>query len=449
MGLFDRLRGDDQPRVAVVGIDGVPYSLLSQNSDEFETFGAIAEEGTAGAIDSIIPPDSNACWPALTTGVNPGETGVYGAIDREIDAYDTYIPMGRDTQATRLWTRVHDAGRQATVLNVPVTFPPDRDIQRMVSGFLSPGVDRAAYPDEIREYLTDIDYRIDVDAKLGHRDDKSAFLDDAHETMDKRFEAFEHYIELDDWDLFFGVFMTPDRVNHFLFEEYEHNGEGHEAFMDFYRKLDGYIGKLRAKLPDDVTLILVSDHGFTTLSHEVNCNEWLRETGWLDYRTETPDGLDDIGDETRAYSLIPGRFYLNLAGREPRGTIPETEYEATQAELKKALLEMTGPDGSSVIKRVETKESAFRGNHDEIAPDLVAIPHDGFDLKASFNGPDDVFTKTARNGMHTFEDASLFIDHPDAQIQDADLYDIAPTLLTLLDIDYDRGEFDGATLVRP
>lgn len=448
MGLFDRLRGDDRPRVALVGIDGVPYSLLSNHFDEFENLAAIASSGASGAIDSIVPPDSSACWPALTTGVNPGETGVYGATDREIDAYTTYIPMGRDVQATRLWNRVHDAGREATVMNVPVTFPPERGIQRMVSGFLSPEVDKAAYPDELREYLHEIEYRIDVDATLGHNEDKDVFLDDAHETIDKRFEAFKHYVEMDDWDLFVGVFMTTDRVNHFLFRDYEQEGEYYDEFMDFYRKVDRYIGELRAALPDDVTLVVVSDHGFTTLNYEVNCNEWLRSNGWLEYATDSPETLDDIGDDTRAYSLIPGRFYLNLEGREPRGCVPEDEYESTRQELEDALEELTGPDGNPVVDRVETKEDAFRGDHDEIAPDLVAIPHDGFDLKAAFNGPDDVFTTTERNGMHTFDNASLFIDHPDARIQDADLYDVAPTVMTLLDIDYDRGVFDGGTLVK-
>ena len=82
MGLFDRIRGDDGPRVAFIGIDGVPYSLLADHFDEFENFAALAQQGTAGAIDSIVPPESSACWPSLTTGVNPGETGVYGFQDR-------------------------------------------------------------------------------------------------------------------------------------------------------------------------------------------------------------------------------------------------------------------------------------------------------------------------------------------------------------------------------
>ncbi|MFB6310710.1 MAG: alkaline phosphatase family protein [Salinirussus sp.] len=568
MGLFDRLRGGDDPRVAFFGIDGVPYSLVADEPETFPTLTALAEEGSAGPIDSIVPPESSACWPSLTTGVNPGETGVYGFQDREIDSYETYVPMGRDVQASRVWDRVEAAERSATVMNVPVTFPPQRDLQRMVSGFLSPGIDAAAYPDELRETLEELEYRIDVNAKLGHDEDKADFIEDAHRTLDARYEAFNHYVQADDWDLFFGVFMTTDRVNHFLFEDYETDGEYAEEFREFYAQVDEYLGQLRDTLPDDVTMVVASDHGFTTLEHEVHCNEWLEREGWLSYRdrydvylnrwlakenwlagaedaedvaeldpetkafspepgavvvntadaeapgavedaaavrTEISDALADltaddgtplvadiehreadihtadievipaggdelnvvfhedvgadqwlerghreladIADETRAYSLIPGRFYLNLEGREPRGGVPADDYESVRTELRTAIEELEGPEGRPVVERVVPKEEAFRGDHDEIAPDLVAIPNHGFDLKAGFKGSEEVFDTGPRNGMHTFGNASLFIDDPEVQLNDADLYDVAPTLLELLDIDFERSAFDGASLV--
>ena len=447
MGLFDRLRGGEGPRVAFFGIDGVPYSLIADNEETFPNLTAMASEGSGGAIDSIVPPESSACWPALTTGVNPGNTGVYGFQDRENGSYDTYVPMGRDVQATRLWSRVTDAGREATVMNVPVTFPPDRDVQRMVSGFLSPGVEKAAYPDELRETLEGLDYKIDVNAKLGHDEDKSEFIEDAHETLDARFEAFKHYIEQDDWDLFFGVFMTTDRVNHFLFKHYTEDGEYKQEFLDFYAKVDRYLGELRGMLDDETTMVVASDHGFTQLDHEVKCNVWLEENGWLSYEDDDHDSLDDIADDTKAYSLIPGRFYINLEGREPRGSVPEDEYEEVRAELKAELEALEGPDGRKVADRVVTKEKAFRGDHADIAPDLVVVPNHGFDLKSGFRGGDKVFDIGPRNGMHSFDNACLFVDDGDATIQDADLYDIAPTVLELLDMDVDRSEFDGASLV--
>src|SRR6056297_1586310 len=188
MGLFDRLRGSDAPRVAFLGIDGVPWSLVEDNPETFPNLTEIAADGAGGPIDSIVPPESSACWPSLTTGVNPGETGVYGFQDREVGTYETYVPMGRDVQADRVWDRVQEAGRTATVLNVPVTFPPQRDVQRMVSGFLSPDLEKAAYPDDVRSYLETLDYRIDVNPKLGHQEDKAEFIEDAHATVDARFE---------------------------------------------------------------------------------------------------------------------------------------------------------------------------------------------------------------------------------------------------------------------
>lgn len=448
MGLFERLRGDTSPRVAFIGIDGVPFSLLSENRDRFPNFAALADDGTAGAIDSIVPPESSACWPALTTGVNPGETGVYGFQDREIGSYDTYVPMGRDVQATRVWDRVTDADRAASVFNVPVTFPPQRNVQRMVSGFLSPGVDKASYPDELTDSLEAGDYLIDVNAKLGHKEDKTAFMEHAHKTLDRRFETYEQYLTADDWDLFFGVFMTTDRVNHFLFKDYERDGPNKELFLEFYEKLDEYIGRIRELLPKQVTLVVASDHGFTSLDYEVHCNAWLQQEGLLSFEDDDHSELGDIADETVAYSLIPGRFYLNLEGREPRGTVPQDEYETVRDDLKSRLEALEGPDGRPVCERVVEREVAFRGDHDAIAPDLVAIPTHGFDLKSSFKVQEDVFGTGPRNGMHSFDNASLLIDTPGAIIEDADLLDITPTILDLMDIDYKRTTFDGASLLK-
>ena len=447
MGLFDRLRGDDGPRVAFFGIDGVPYSLVADNPDRFPNLTALADDGAGGPIDSIVPPESSACWPALTTGVNPGSTGVYGFQDRENGSYDTYVPMGRDVQATRIWNRVTDEGRNATVLNVPVTFPPQRDVQRMVSGFLSPGVEKAAYPDDLRDRLEELNYRIDTNAKLGHKDDKSAFVENAYETLERRYEAFSEYVTADDWDLFFGVFMTTDRVNHFLFGDYEQDGPNKETFLDFYEQVDAYLGKLREQLPDDVTMIVASDHGFTTQTYEVHLNAWLEEQGWLSYVDDDHDSLTDIADDARAYSLIPGRVYLNLEGREPRGSVPQSEYDEVRAELKEAIEGLEGPTGEPVAQRVVPKEDAFHGPHDDIAPDLTIIPTHGYDLKAGFKGHDEVFDTGPRNGMHSFENACLFVDDERARINGVDLFDVAPTILDLMEIDADHGEFDGASLV--
>jgi len=447
MGLFDRLRGSDAGRVAFVGIDGVPFSLVRDNPETFPNLHDVMESGTGGEIESIVPPESSACWPSLTTGVNPGETGVYGFQDREVGSYDTYVPMGRDVQATRVWDRVTDAGRDATVLNVPVTFPPQRNVQRMVSGFLSPEIEKAAHPADVADYLESVDYRIDANAKLGHKEDKRDFVENAHETIDARQEAFLNYAEADDWDLFFGVFMSTDRVNHFLFKDYEEGGEYEAEFFEFYEKVDRYIGELRDALADDVTLVVASDHGFTSEDYEVHLNSWLADEGYLSFDADDPENLDDIADDTRVYSFIPGRFYLNREGREPRGSVGGDEAADVLDDVREKLLDLESPDGRPVVDRVVDGDDVFDGDHDAIAPDLVAIPNHGFDLKAGFSEPGDVFRHGPRNGMHSFENATLVVDDPDVEVPEGtNLYDVAPTLLDLMDVQYDDREFDGDSL---
>ncbi len=319
----------------------------------------------------------------------------------------------------------------------------------MVSGFLSPGLDKAVEPEGLDDYLDSIGYRLDANAKLGHKDDRTEFFENAHETIDARHEAFDHFVDADDWDLFFGVFMTTDRVNHFSFRDYERDGPFREEFLDFYQRVDEHVGALRDALPDDVTTIVASDHGFTTLDYEVNCNEWLRQNGWLSYDGDDHQELVDIADGTRAFSLIPGRFYLNLEGREPRGSVPKEEYEATVDELRKDLEAMEGPNGTPVADRVVEKTDAFRGDHADLAPDLVMIPNKGFDLKSGFGPKDTVFNNDGpRNGMHSFDNATLITDESSMGVgSDVDLLDIAPTLLDLMDLEFARSEFDGGSLV--
>tara|TARA_A100001037_G_scaffold305549_1_gene346145 strand:- start:4808 stop:6151 length:1344 start_codon:yes stop_codon:yes gene_type:complete len=447
MGLFDRLRREDGPRVAFIGIDGVPHSLVVENPDVFQNLTAISRQGSSGSIRSIVPPESSACWPSITTGKNPGSTGVYGFQERKIGSHETYIPMGEDVKSKRVWELIAEIGKKATVMNVPVTYPPRGGVQRMVSGFLSTSVESAAKPQEVKEYLMSMGYRIDVDSRLGHEEDKTAFLQDALFTLEKRFEAFEYFIEKDDWDLFFGVFMTTDRVNHFLYGDYKQGGEYFEEFLEFYRILDEYMGKLKEMLAEDVTMMIASDHGFTELIYEFHANEWLQRLGWVKYRENRKNSLEDVSLGSKAYSLIPGRFYINLKGREPNGEIKLEDYENVREELKGMLLEIEGPEGGKVIKSVEKCEDVFTGDHVGIAPDLVALPNDGFDLKAGFGEMEDVFGKGPRNGMHTFENALLIIDRPGMEIEGSNLYNIAPTILGLMGIEHDPAVFDGESLI--
>ena len=448
MGMMERFRNSEQRRVVVIGVDGLPFSLIDAHPDRFEHFHALMETGDGGPLTSIVPTASSVTWPSLVTGRNPGETGVYGLLDRHIHTYETYITAADDVQAIPVWDRVAEAGRRASVINAPVTYPPQRNLTRMVADYQAPDLDRAVYPRSVADELRPLDYRLDVDATLGQRD-SGAFLEDAYETIDARYEAIAHFLERDDWDLFVGVFTTPDRVNHFLYGDYLEDGPHRDDFLAFYEQLDTYLGAIRSHLPDEATLLVVSEHGFVPLEFEVQVNAWLEANGWLSYQTAEPERLSHITDETRAFSLDPGRIYLNLKEREPRGSVSQEEYEIVRDRLRDSLMTWTGPDGQPVAREVITREERFRGKHVDLAPDLVIIPHDGFDLHARFTAQDAAFHRSARTGMHRETDAFIGTDQTDANLDQATIYDLAPTILDLLGLTVEPAEFDGRSLFQP
>lgn len=440
MGLLDKLKSkkSEKKRVAVLGIDGVPYGLLQRGMEEgwLENF---AELPSAGPMNASVPVVSSVCWPCATTGLNPGGTGVYGFLERKRGTNETYVPLSVHVNGDRVWDRVGDAGKRSLVMNVPVTFPPDDVKGTLVGGFLSPDVDAASSSPELASRLKKMGYRVDADVSL--HGDRDKFMKNIHETLDARLKAFRTLTKEEKWDLFFGVVMETDRLNHFYWGDYSNEGEYYDEFIEVYKKIDAFLGEFRASLPENTELIVMSDHGFTDLRKEFDVNAWLREQGFLQKAEKQDGSLDIQGD---AYSLIPGRIYVDLESRRPGGSVPDDAYDEKVAELTEALQGAEDPEtGERVVEQVYTRDDLYSGPFADMGPDLVAHPVDGYDLKGAFEEKP-VVSDGPRSGMHTLPDASLLST---ADLENGgSVWDVAPTILDLLGLEADG--MDGRSLVR-
>ena len=217
------------------------------------------------------------------------------------------------------------------------------------------------------------------------------------------------------------------RVNHFLLGAYESGDSNHaDDFLKFYQRLDGYLGRLVEALPADCGLVVLSDHGFCTIKSEVQLSRYLVERGWTALGATPVRGPMDIDPaESRAYSLIPGRIYVNLKGREPAGIVPVEEFNRVRDEVAGDLMALRAPNGDPVIEKVVKREELYwgAGKHapepdmplEELlatdsafgqAADLIAIPFDGYDLKMGLGLPK-TFINTELEGMHTYHDAVI------------------------------------------
>ncbi|MEK7238093.1 MAG: alkaline phosphatase family protein, partial [Nitrospirota bacterium] len=67
-------------KVIVLGIDGVPCSLLNRfiNEGLMPNLADLVKKGTLTPMTASIPEVSSTSWSTFMTGVNPGRHGIYG-----------------------------------------------------------------------------------------------------------------------------------------------------------------------------------------------------------------------------------------------------------------------------------------------------------------------------------------------------------------------------------
>jgi predicted AlkP superfamily phosphohydrolase/phosphomutase len=144
----------------------------------------------------------------------------------------------------------------------------------------------------------------------------------------------------------------------------------------FYQDVDAALGRVRERLPEGTRLVVMSDHGFQPYTRKFHLNAWLRDRGYLvlaDGARTGRVGLDDVDwSRSRAYGIGFNGLYLNLAGREARGSVRPEEAPALLAEIAAALEAERDPaNGEPVVLRAYPAAEVFHGERTSEGPDLV------------------------------------------------------------------------------
>jgi predicted AlkP superfamily phosphohydrolase/phosphomutase len=408
------MRGDGK-RIFVLGLDGLGLTLMEKllARKVMRSLEGLLGLGTLREMRSVLPTVSSVAWASYATGVNPGKHGIFGFLERIPDPFQLYIPNGSHLRHETIFQFLGREGLRVATIGVPMTYPP-RPVNGIVVGcFLSPSLEKAVYPRRILPLVRKMGYMVDVQASKA-MEDPEGFLAQLSDSLDARFRLCLHLLEAEDWDFFQLHVMETDRINHFFLAKWEDKEEPWaEMFIQWYRRLDSWIEVLVRKLIHGLEngtteLFILSDHGFCRVFGEVELNFWLRKNGYL--RLGGRSSLASMERGTRAYSITPGRIYLNLKGRETMGSVEEgKEYEELRSELSERLLSIEDPrTGQAVVRRVYRKEEIYSGVFMDLAPDLIVEPVPGFDMKARTEAQS-VVHEPMVTGMHTLDDAFLFL----------------------------------------
>ena len=464
---------DGESEAFVLGLDGVPWERLRRWVEEGElpAFAGLFEDGAVGPLESTTPASTPLAWPSIATGRRPDNHGVYWFRQLQSD-YSHRVVTSADVRGPRLW----DLVSPAAVANVPMTYPAREIDGCLVAGMMTPAKrDGFTHPPELADAIDDRipGYRIGLDWQEFDGDER-AFAEEVDELVESRERLLEQLLDEHQFRLGFVVFTAPDRLQHLVWEE--------SVLLDHYRRLDEVLATVRSYIEErDMTLFVVSDHGFGPTERLVSPNRVLEREGYLARRdadgvrgvlgrlgvdkTTVQGWLDRVGidDETVIESLpqglvdmvavqVPGEnavydvdhaeseafvrghgcLYINRTDRFADGVVEPERV----AELKRRLAELfdglSDPETGDRMITVRDGDDLFPNDAD--APDLVLEESDGYDCHASLTDEAVFDARTAAAG-HRSEGIALALGpdiEPGGRVENASVVDVLPTLLHAL-----------------
>jgi predicted AlkP superfamily phosphohydrolase/phosphomutase len=396
----------EKRRVVIVGLDGVPLGLLTELADKGIMPGTqkIISSGTFRRMQSSIPEVSSVAWSSIITGKNPAEHGIFGFTDLSSNSYQLRFPNFNDLKSQPFWKLING---DSVIVNVPSTYPVKEMNGVHISGFVSIDFSKSVFPKSLIPTLKEFDYRLDVDSTLAHKS-MDLFVSDLEEVSVASVKTYRHLWKSIDWKIFMFVFTGTDRLMHFLWNAYEdEHHQYHRLFLDHFRKIDEVIGEMVSGLGEEDLFIMLSDHGFERLDHDVYINSFLKQEGFLRFHGNKAPELIHMNPSTKAFALDPARIYINLKGKYPNGSVEKQDEGKVLKDLEK-LFGSLEIGGKKMIRSIYRKEEIYSGPLIEKAPDLILVGDKGFNLRGNIKAEKTV-GKEIFTGKHTQDDAFLLI----------------------------------------
>ncbi len=499
-------------RITILGIDGGTFEILLPFAEIgiMPNLARLIKRGTRAELISTFSFLTAPAWTSFMTGKNPGKHDVFDFVRPYRKDVSVQFNNYRSIRSRTIWDILSEKGYRVCALNVPMTYPAPSLNGICISGLGTPGLnERAFHPRELyRELQEELGpYILDVPLEKYGPQDAGTFLDELIECTEVRRRYLLHLFEREQWDLFMAVITGTDRIQHKLWDILAQmaagstNGDGGELedrIRRYFLLVDDIIGEMDRRIGKNDLFLMMSDHGFGSLDHELTINRWLADRGYFaplrgriflkgimrtarstqmrilskffpkalernsrkrmqETETTRKPRIEFIDwENTRAFSSTRTQqgITINVKGREPHGTVsPGEEYEKLRDQVISELRDLADPvTGQKMENLVFRREEVYRGPYVENAPDIVYL-FDGGRIIATHQYKSSMFTPTdwkLGNGMHRREGIFLACGSSVKEgeiLGSCDITDVTPTALYYLGVEI-PDDMDGHIIER-
>ena len=289
----------------MIGLDGATFDLIQPwaSQGHLPNMARLFRAGAWAPLESVLHPFTAQAWTSMVTGANQGKHRIFDFWERDFSAYGFRLTNASYRALPALWTLLSQAGRRVIVLNVPMTYPPEKVNGVLVSGWDTPGMGAAfTYPLALKAELATLAggqpyVIVPDDWKYSTAQRGDMVLAELLREIDVRFAVAANLMAREPWDLTFFVVSALDGAAHFLWKYHDPSHPlfdpavtaqmfGEDPLLQVYRRADQRLGEFLATLPADVHVLVVSDHGEGALEDtEIHLNLWLAQRGLLTLRS--------------------------------------------------------------------------------------------------------------------------------------------------------------------
>jgi predicted AlkP superfamily phosphohydrolase/phosphomutase len=297
------------------------------------------------------------------------------------------------------------------------------------------------------------------------------FLAQVQVLRGERVKQFRYALEHFDAGCLFFYFGHTDQLAHIFWRDRDPGHPAHDpeeakrygtVVEDTYVEMDGLLGEALQAIDGNDTIIVMSDHGFTSFRRGLNLNTWLIANGYMvlkdGFRQEHSVYLSGVDwSKTRAYALGLNALYVNQAGRESQGIVAEGEARRRLlVELAEKLVTVRDADDAQVIDRLYIVEDYYPGADPEVAPDILVGYGDTYRASwatAEGGSPLELLedNRDRWSGDHCIAHQivpGILLTNREVVIDDPNLTDLAPSILSVYGIDA-PSEMTGRVIFAP
>tara|TARA_Y100000310_G_scaffold345796_1_gene470074 strand:- start:8505 stop:10073 length:1569 start_codon:yes stop_codon:yes gene_type:complete len=472
-------------KVLVIGLDGVSPELLFDSwIKDLPNLKKIYDNGAISNLKSAFPPVTAPAWVSFATGKNPGKHGIFDFIYLGKSMDDIKTVSSSDIKVKTYYEILNENGRKNIIINMPLSHPPKTD-DIIMTNFLAKS-NKNVFPESLINEIPELkEYRPLHNLDLGIKN-FDEFIADISDVEEKRFICAKKLFYRP-WDTFFVLFESTDFLHHHKYRDMLKRKDN--SILNFYKKIDSYIGWFMENMDKNTTLIIMSDHGFKTIEGVILVNNILRKKGFIklsedkkhnyytnpftesygelkknlpkfyidsfyDKLTKVPVlfkiakniarsfnnllfrlELKNKVNRAESIAFLPafsGYIYLNKRERFNDGKVSLNEYEDVLNNIKSYLESLKDDKQRPLFKKIYKKNEMYKGPMVKYAPDLLFISDD-YHFDTFPHGALNV--KKVQGSTHA--DTGIFMAYGNdiankKNIKCISIMDIAPTILFIM-----------------